>query len=219
VKSRAVAPILASFSVAAAVAIGISFAPAWLKPMVRIVACYDAAVITLLILQWRVILWNSAESTRVHAASQDPGRYAVFVLTLTAIAFGFVAAFAILGRGPKTEAAEHEAIIYALGFGAVVLGWLQIHTEFAIMYAHLYYRDRDQNKESDRGLAFPSEPDPNYSDFAYFALVIGMTFQVSDVQVTARTIRKTVLAHGLISYGYSTAIIALVVNIVSGLLH
>jgi uncharacterized membrane protein len=187
--------------------------------MVRVVACYDAGVITLLIWHWRVILTSNATETRVHAAAQDPGRYAVFFLTLIAVAFGFVAAFAILGRGPQTSIVEHIAILYALGFGAVILGWLQIHTIFSILYAHLYYRDRDRDKQSDRGLTFPGGLEPNYADLAYFSFVIGMTFQVSDVQITARTIRKTVLGHGVISYAYSTAIIALVVNIVSGLLH
>jgi uncharacterized membrane protein len=219
VKSRAVAPILAASVVAAIVGVSMIFAPAWLTPLVRIVACYDAAVIALLIWHWRIILSSDATETRVHAAAQDPGRYVVFVSTLVAVAFGFVAAFAILGRGPKDSVAEHVAILYTLGFGAVVLGWLQIHTMFAIMYAHLYYRDRDRDKQSDRGLTFPGGLEPNYADLAYFSFVIGMTFQVSDVQITARTIRKTVLGHGLISYAYSTAIIALVVNIVSGLLH
>lgn len=218
-KSRAVAPILASVVVAAIVGVAMIFAPAWLRPMVRVVACYDAAAITLLTLHWRVMLSSDATETRAHAAAQDPGRYAVFILTLIAVAFGFVAAFAILGRGPKTTISEHLAILYTLGFGAIVLGWLQIHTMFAILYAHLYYRDRDRDKQSDRGLTFPGESEPSYADFAYFSFVIGMTFQVSDVQITARTIRKTVLGHGLISFAYSTAIIALVVNIVSGLLH
>ena len=187
--------------------------------MVRVVACYNAGAVTLLIWHWRVILSSNATETRGHAAAQDPGRHVVFVLTLVAVAFGFVAAFAILGRGPQTTIHSHIVILYVLGFGAVVLGWLQIHTMFAILYAHLYYRDHDRDKESDRGLTFPSEPEPDYADLAYFAFVIGMTFQVSDVQITSRTIRKTVLAHGLIAYGYSSAIIALVVNIVSGLLH
>lgn len=218
-KSRAFAPILASAGVAVVAAIALIFAPAWLKPMVRVVACYDAAVLTILIWHWCMIVAENAEKTRVRAAAQDPGRDAVFILTLVAVAFGFVASFAILGRGPKTAMSQHTAIVYVIGFGAVVLGWLLIHTMFAFRYAHLYYRDRDRDKESDRGLTFPGEPDPNYADLAYFAFVIGMTFQVSDVQVTARTIRRTVLYHGLISYAYSTAIIALVVNIVSGLLH
>ena len=138
---------------------------------------------------------------------------------LIAVGFGFVAAFAVLGRGPLDRVAPHIALLYVLGFGAVVLGWMQIHTEFCLRYAHLYYRDSDRDKESDRGLTFPGGEEPNYMDFAYFSFVVGMTFQVSDVQVTARAIRRAVLGHGLVSFAYNTAILALVVNIVSGLLH
>lgn len=218
-KSRAFAPILVSFVVAAIVAVAMVFAPAWLRPMARVVACYDAGALSLLIWHWALIYRTSTAATRLHAAAQDPGRDAVFVLTLTAVGFGFVAAFAVLGRGPHDQAAPHMALLYVLGFGAVVLGWMQIHTGFSFRYAHLYYRDRDLDKESDRGLAFPGNEEPNYMDLAYFSFVVGMTFQVSDVQITAKSIRRVVLAHGLVSFAYNTAILALVVNVVSGLLH
>jgi uncharacterized membrane protein len=218
-KTRALAPIAVSFLAAAVVAIGMLFAPEWIRPSTRFVACYDAGALTLLILHWLLILGMDVTQTRRRAASQDPGRDLVFVVILFAVAFGFVAAFAVLGRGPRDRFAEHTALLYVLGFGAVFLGWLQIHTVFSFRYAHLFYRDRDADKESDRGLKFPGDQDPSYIDFAYFSFVIGMTFQVSDVQITARPIRKNVLAHGLISFAYNTAILALVVNIVSGLLH
>lgn len=191
----------------------------WIKPMVRVVASYDAAVITMLLWHWKIILRYDSDATRARAAAQDPGRDAVFVLVLAAVAFGFVAAFDVLGRGPSDPLPKHDAILYALGFGAVVLGWLLIHTMMAFRYAHLFYTDRNRDEQIDRGLKFPGDDDPNYADLAYFSFVIGMTFQVSDVQVTGNHIRRLVLAHGLISFAYSTAIIALVVNIVSGLLH
>jgi uncharacterized membrane protein len=219
VRTRALTPIVASLATGGVVAVAMLFAPAWLRPMARIVACYDAAAVMLLGWHWTLILRADAQATRTRAATEDPGRDLVFVLTLVAVAFGFAAAFAILGPGPHDRVREHMVLLYVFGFGAVVLGWLQIHTEFALRYAHLYYRDRDLDKESDRGLTFPGGEEPSYMDLAYFSFVIGMTFQVSDVQITARPIRKLVLGHGLISFGYNTAILALVVNIVSGLLH
>lgn len=79
--------------------------------------------------------------------------------------------------------------------------------------------DRDRNNQSDGGLLFPGRADPNYADLAYFSFVLGMTFQVSDVQITDRSIRRLALAHTMISLGYNTAILALVVNVVSNLLH
>jgi uncharacterized membrane protein len=220
VKPRALRPIglfvVASAVAAVALALG---APSWLQTMVRVVASYDAGVIAMLLWYLHTVLRSSAGHTRDAAATEDPGRDAALVLTLTAVAFGFVAAFSILARAPHDRIAEHEVLAYSLGFAAVLLGWLLIHTILLFRYAHLYYRDRDHDKESDRGLTFPGDPQPNYLDFAYFSFVVGMTFQVSDVQVTSKGIRKLVLAHGLVSFAYNTAILALVVNVVSGLLH
>lgn len=219
-KNRALAPIAVSFGAATVVGMAIVlFAPHWLQNMVRIVASYDAAAIALLVWYWSVVLRTNALDTKVRAASQDPGRDAVFAVILVAAAFGFVAAFDILGRAPHDRIAQHETITYALGFGAVVLGWLLIHTIFSFRYAHLYYADRDRDNQRDGGLIFPGRADPNYADLAYFSFVLGMTFQVSDVQITDRSIRRLALAHAMISFGYNTAILALVVNVVSNLLH
>jgi uncharacterized membrane protein len=216
-KARALTPILIGIATAAVVGVAMLEGPDWLKPMVRVVACYDAGVVAMLILHWGGAMRADAAQTRARAATQDPGRDAVFVLTLMAVAFGFVAAFDVLGPGPRDRRPEHEAIFYALALAAVALGWLLIHTIFSFRYAHLYYRTRD--KESDPSLIFPRDDAPSFLDFAYFSFVIGMTFQVSDVQVTSKGTRRLVLAHGMISFAYNTAILALVVNVVSGLLH
>ena len=165
------------------------------------------------------MLRTNAIDTKARAAAQDPGRDAVFVVVLLAAAFGFVAAFAILGRGAHDRIPQHESVIYALAFSAVVLGWILIHTIFLFRYAHLYYGDRDRDQQSDEGLVFPGKGDPNYADLAYFSFVIGMTFQVSDVQITDPSIRRLALAHAMISFSYNTSILALVVNVVSNLLH
>ncbi|MEO6834710.1 MAG: DUF1345 domain-containing protein [Candidatus Tumulicola sp.] len=219
-KSRAIAPIVVAFGSAAIATIAILlFGPAWLASMVRIVAVYDAAALAMLVYYWRVALRTDASDTERRAAAQDPGRDAVFAIILIAVAFGFVAAFDILGRGPHDRMPQHAVFIYILGFGAVVLGWFMIHTTFLFRYAHLYYGDRNRDNQSDRGLTFPGTAEPNDLDFAYFSFVLGMTFQVSDVQITDPRIRRPALAHGLISFGYNTAILALVVNVVSNLLH
>lgn len=219
-KNRAVAPIVVSLGAAAVVATAVTlFAPHWVHIMVRVVAGYDAAVIAILIWYWSVALRTNAIDTKARAAAQDPGRDAVFVVVLLAAAFGFVAAFDILGRGTHDRIPRHESVIYALAFGAVVLGWLLIHTIFLFRYAHLYYGDRDRDQQTDGGLLFPGGANPNYADLAYFSFVLGMTFQVSDVQITDSSIRRLALTHAMISFGYNTAILALVVNVVSNLLH
>jgi len=100
-----------------------------------------------------------------------------------------------------------------------VLGWLLIHTTFIFRYAHLFYYDSDQDGTAQRGLDFPGTKDPDDYDFAYFSFVIGMTFQVSDVQITDPGVRSLALVHALLSFGYNTAIIALGVNLASSLLN
>ncbi len=218
--SRALGPIVTSLAAASVAAVAMVYlGPGWLNSRERVVACYDVGVVAMLLWHWAIVLRTDPSQTRLRAAAQDPGRDALFVLTLIAVLFGFVAAFSILGRGPRDVLPHHAALLYAIGFGAVTLGWLIIHTEFLFRYAHLYYRDRNRDLEIDRGLTFPGGDAPCYLDLAYFSFVIGMTFQVSDVQVTSPRIRRLVLVHGLISFGYNTAILALVVNFVSGLLH
>jgi uncharacterized membrane protein len=101
------------------------------------------------------------------------------------------------------------------------LSWLATHILFAIRYAHEYYTPNRSADRSDSqqqgGLEFPHEPAPDYWDFLYFALVLGMTFQVSDVQITARTLRRLATVHGLLSFLFNTIIVALMVNIAASL--
>jgi uncharacterized membrane protein len=87
-------------------------------------------------------------------------------------------------------------------------------------YAHAYYRDDDDdpNTTASGGLEFPNEKEPDFLDFAYFSFVIGMTCQVSDVQVSSRGIRRLALVHGLLSFLFNTVVLALAINLASGLL-
>ncbi len=99
----------------------------------------------------------------------------------------------------------------------LLVSWLMTHTTFAFRYAHEYY-DVDPGTGIVGGLEFPSEKRPDYLDFMYFSLVLGMTFQVSDVQITSRKFRRLAAVHGLLSFLYNTIILALTVNLAAGLL-
>ena len=106
----------------------------------------------------------------------------------------------------------------SLTFLALGFSWLLIHTRFAFHYAHRYYNIcKQQDTQIDGGLDFPGEREPDYLDFAYFSFVIGTTFQVSDVEITSRTLRRTVLVHGLLSFALNTFVVALTINIIAGL--
>ena len=95
----------------------------------------------------------------------------------------------------------------------IVLSWIVVHTTFALHYAHDYYSGTQAG-----GLAFPGDDKPDYWDFVYFSFVVGMTAQVSDVGITSKAIRRTATAHGVISFFFNTALLALTINIAASAL-
>ena len=111
-------------------------------------------------------------------------------------------------RLPGTSTRDPRLL--ALAIVTILLSWTFIHTIFTLHYAHEYYADRRGNR---RGLDFPGDEKPGYWDFVYFSFVIGMTSQVSDVCVTSSNIRQIVAAHGLVSFVYNVALLALTINI------
>lgn len=155
------------------------------------------------------------------AARQDAGKWTVLLLTLVAASASLVA---IAGEVPLIRSAgEFEKIVrIGLIIATIVLSWTFIHTIFALHYAHDYYSSRSAGTANGatlyKGLAFPGEAMPTYMDFAYFSFTIGMTFQVSDVQITDPAMRRLALMHGIISFFYATGILALTINMVAGLI-
>jgi uncharacterized membrane protein len=183
------------------------------------VTAYDVAAIVLLAYDWTVGLRNNSAHTIRRAALADPGRNLLAGIVILSVIAGLASAISILGRGPNVPAPEHS-IGLAVGIAAVALGWFLIHTMYTFRYAHLYYYDSDQDGSAQRGLTFPGgTTDPDDYDFAYFSFVIGMTFQVSDVQITDPGVRSVVLLHAILSFAYNTTILALVVNLASNLLN
>src|SRR5262249_25252673 len=118
-------------------------------------------------------------------------------------------------RRAKGLSPSEEAMFVGLCLAAVGSAWMLTHTAYTLRYAHLYYRD---DGEGEGGLTFPGSQDPAYFDFAYFSFTVGMCFQVSDVMITSPLIRRAVLGHSLLSFVYNTAIVALSLNLVFGLL-
>jgi uncharacterized membrane protein len=155
------------------------------------------------------------------AAQQDAGKWTVLFLTLVAASASLVG---IAGEVPLIRSAgEFEKIMRtSLIIATIVLSWAFIHTIFALHYAHDYYSSKSAGTANGaalyEGLAFPGEAMPTYLDFAYFSFTIGMTFQVSDVQITDPAMRRLALTHGIISFFYATGILALTINMVSGLI-
>jgi uncharacterized membrane protein len=178
----------------------------------RILIGWDVAVSVYLAMAFVMITRFDLALVHRRAASQDEGGMLILVLTVLAAVASLAAIIAELGSVRGTVAAA-ENLYFAHAVLTILLSWAFIHVIFAFHYAHEFYGEgRDQNVG---GLEFPDDDQPDYWDFIYFSFVIGMTFQVSDVQVTSKIIRRLVVAHGFVSFVFNVAILALMVNISS----
>jgi uncharacterized membrane protein len=183
----------------------------------RAVVAWDIGVVVYLVLAGLLFSGERISRMADDAARQQEGEWTIFALTIAAVVFSFVAIF---GEFTTLHDAKAEEKTLRITLVALTLfaSWLMTHTTFALRYAHEYYSRDLGGKEVDGGLDFPGEKRPDYLDFMYFSLVLGMTFQVSDVQITARKFRRLAAVHGLLSFLFNTIIVALTVNIAAGLL-
>ncbi len=179
----------------------------------RIMIAWD--IFSLCMLVFAAIIWLTIHSRqiRIVASHEDPSRTAVFFLVVMATVGSLLGILLLLGNKSGWMLSKGmETFIYIAG---VTLSWLLLHTTFTYRYAHLYYGDRGSgSKEFAGGLDIPGEKFPDYLDFAYFSFVIGMTFQVSDIQISSRRIRRLALVHGMLSFLFNTVIVALTINVV-----
>jgi uncharacterized membrane protein len=183
--------------------------PASLHVATRVLIGWDICVGLYVILAFRIMATADIDKIRRQAARQDEGRIAVLVLTAIAALASLGAILAELGGANKAPA--H----LALAAVTILLSWIFTHTIFALHYAYEYY---DENKHQGGGLKFPGDQPPDYWDFLYFSLVIGMTSQVSDVAVTSNKVRRMVAGHGVVSFIFNATLLALTVNIAASLL-
>jgi uncharacterized membrane protein len=140
---------------------------------------------------------------------EDEGGIAILVLTAAAALASLGAIIAELGSSSIAGSGRPPAHLL-LATTTIVMSWAFTHTIFALHYAHDFYQE---GRGKGGGLSFPGEEEPDYWDFLYFSFVIGMTSQVSDVAITSKPIRRTVAAHGVISFVFNAALLALTVNI------
>ena len=178
------------------------------RPVMRGLVGWDIGAGLYVALALEMMARADVRRIRRRAADQDEGAIVILVLTVAAGLASLLAIVALLGTS-ASGAAPRRGGELVLATITIVLSWAFIHTIFALHYAHEFYAESGV-----RGLAFPGgEQEPDYWDFAYFALVIGMTSQVSDVGITTKEIRRTVAAHGVVSFFFNVALLALTVNI------
>jgi uncharacterized membrane protein len=171
---------------------------------------WDVGTLLYLVGAFRLMSRFDLELVRRRAAIQDEGGLVILTLTLLVAVASLGAIVAVI---KSITDLEHRTPYFVLAVLTILLSWTFIHVIFALHYAHEYYDENDEG-----GLLFPQEDCPDYWDFVYFSFVVGMTFQVSDVQVTDRALRRLVVVHGLVSFVFNVAILALVVNLGAGLI-
>mgnify|MGYP001428696151 FL=1 len=194
-----------------AVVAAIALATRW-RPATRLLTGWDVAVALYLALVFEMMTRSSTDTMRLHAAEQDEGRLTMLILTVASALASVAAIFAELG-GSAGPTGGRPPVNVALAAFTILLSWAFIHTIFALHYAHEFYDETNGG-----GLAFPGDREPDYWDFVYFSFVIGMTSQVSDVAITSKLIRRTAAAHGIVSFVFNAALLALTVNLAASAL-
>ena len=194
----------------------------WFWPALSVQASANAFFVVYLVLEYLKFTKLTPAFLKKHAASTDEPAWVIVLVTFGAVLVAVGSLFVLINKGGQPNLLE-----LLLSLTSVALGWLTIHTMVAVHYAHLYWRPED--RVADRhakkptkivehgGLEFPGDDDPGGYDFLYYSLVIGMTAQTSDVNVTKTKMRKLTLVHAVVSFFFNTVLVAAAVNVVVSL--
>lgn len=158
---------------------------------------------------WIIVSRFDAAQTKTHATREDPevgvtDALIVMVSVASLVSVGFVLVQASTSHGTM------QAVLAGLAVVSVALSWILLHTLYTLRYARLYYAH-------DSGISFNQDEPPRYSDFAYLAFTLGMTYQVSDTNIGRSDIRQAALAHALLSFLFGSFVLATTINLIAGL--
>jgi uncharacterized membrane protein len=184
--------------------------------LLQIMFLWDIFALSVLITSWIVFYTRPITQIRQFSRREDGSLVYVFLIILLASFSSMMALFLLF---LSKESATLSHILYlAASIPAMLLSWAMIHTTFAFHYAHIFYDDSEEDIERHAGgLNFPGDKKPDYLDFAYFSFVIGMTFQVSDVEISSRKMRRLALFHGVLAFILNTFVVAITINLIAGL--
>jgi uncharacterized membrane protein len=178
---------------------------------VAVLVSYDLTALVLVV--WMLLLVISMDSSQTaHAATREDDSRATADLLLVSAAVASLAGIALGLVKAAQEGGPLEGTLVGFAVLSIVLSWLLVQVVFTLRYARLYYGEGG-------GVDFNEAKEPDYRDFAYLAFTIGMTYQVSDTNLTSTSIRRTALRHALLSFVFGTSIIAVMINVVAGLLN
>lgn len=176
---------------------------------------WDTFSVCMIVMTWITFSITNSKQIRQQSKVQDPNRSIIFIIVLISTLASFLAVLLLIVT--KKHGNNVTSWHLPIAIAGMLFSWILIHTIFTLRYAHIYYGDHKTKPDTHAGgLEFPDDSLPEYFDFAYFSFVLGMTFQVSDVQVTSKRLRKLALLHGILSFGFNTIMIALTINLIAG---
>ena len=187
-----------------------------LTPRTHFMLGWDAGSMMMIVLSWISFFTIKSQQIRDQSKKQDETRIVIFLLVLVSNIVSMSAVLLLLTSKSANLLIKEWQL--PIAFAGLTLSWILVHTIFTFRYAHLFYGNDDGDVNTHAGgLDFPGDKKPDYLDFAYFSFVLGMTFQVSDVEISSKRIRRLALLHGLISFAFNTFIVALTINEIAGL--
>jgi uncharacterized membrane protein len=169
---------------------------------------WDVLAATYMAWTWLVLWRYDPAQTASHAEYEEPGRQTVFALILGGALASLVGVAVLLA---KSRPDHFASVAPSVAVASVVISWLAVHTLYALAYAKIYFNEKPLG-----GIDFNTDAPPRYSDFAYVAYTVGMSFAISDTNLTSSRMRATALKHGLLSYLFGSVIVASVVNLIAG---
>ncbi|SFM10942.1 DUF1345 domain-containing protein [Variovorax sp. OV329] len=205
-----------AYGLALGTAVGLVHWPL-LNGMARGVLAWTAGAGLYLALAFWLAHTFDAQQTRARAQALDQPNVVLLIVMLTAVVFSVVA-IAMLLQQVKELAGMDRVLHVGLALVALTVSWLMIHTVYAFHYAHHYYIMEKSGETDEPALDFPGKAEPDYSDFIYYAYVVGMTSQVSDVQVQSSDLRRITLVHSVLSFAFNMLVLALSINVVAGVI-
>jgi uncharacterized membrane protein len=170
--------------------------------------------LSMIIMSWVSFFITDSKQIREQAKVQDPSRTIIFIIIIiSTLASFFAVLLLILSKGENDNT---SSLRIAVAVAGMLFSWFLIHTIFTLRYAHIFYGDHETKPNTHAGgLEFPGDSKPEYLDFAYYSFVLGMTFQVSDVQITSKRLRSLAMLQGLLSFVFNTIMIALTINLIA----
>ncbi len=188
--------------------------PDHLRLVTRILMAWDLTALIYVVFAFVMIARSTVETCHNRAALYDESDWVIVMLVVLSAAASFAAIFTELAILKK--ATDTPVLAIAVTGLTVILSWAFTHMMFTLHYANLYYKP--EKKGHPGGLEFPGKRDPDYGDFAYYAFVIGCAAQTGDVNTVSKPMRRMTLIHGIVSFVFNTALLALMVNVGAGLL-